>query len=417
MHDTTAISDQRKTSVWTQGRYLLGAFLGVSTGISSLYLYSLGPLMKPIAATYGWSRGEASLGPLVGILAAGLASPFMGRVMDRVGPTVVSVVGMIMLSACFAALGLFTGSLFGFLVLTALLMATSIGTSSLSYTRVLVEHFHRRRGAALAVAVMGSGVGAILIPYLLVPFVAAHGWRSAYLALAVVVAIAVIPVAVLIRGAAADTDRARLRRSREPVALMGIVRTRTFVLLGAVFFLASLAVVGTTVHFVPMLSDAGLPVAEVGKIGAILGFTILGARLFTGLLLDRFPAGRLTAALFCLSAAGMLAYAIGGIKAALPAAIATGLVVGAEVDLLGYLVARHFPPSAFGTAYGGIYGITNIGSAIGPAAIGLIYDHTHEYSVPMVVAAISLIFAALLALALDRPRLAPRYEADAPQDA
>ena len=53
MHDTTALSDQRNTTVWTQGRLLLGAFLGVSIGISSLYFYSLGPLMKPIAATYG----------------------------------------------------------------------------------------------------------------------------------------------------------------------------------------------------------------------------------------------------------------------------------------------------------------------------------------------------------------------------
>ncbi|WP_172842019.1 MFS transporter [Bradyrhizobium lablabi] len=279
--------------------------------------------MKPIAATYGWSRGQASLGPLVGILVGGLASP-------------------------------------------------SIGTSPLSYTRVLVEHFDRRRGAALAVAVMGTGVGAILIPYLLVPFVAAHGWRSAYLALAIVVAIAVTPVAVLIRGAAAETDRARLRRAREPVALMSVVRTRVFVLLGTLFFLASLAVFGTTVHFVPMLSDAGLPVAEVGKIGAILGFTILGGRLFTGLLLDRFPAGRVTAALFCLSAAGMLALSVGGVKAALPAAVAIGLGMGAEVDLLAYLIVRHFPPSAFGTAYGGIYGLLNIGAAIGPAAIGLI---------------------------------------------
>jgi MFS family permease len=417
MHDTTALSDQRNTTVWTQGRLLLGAFLGVSTGISSLYFYSLGPLMKPIAATYGWSRGEASLGPLVGILVGGLARPVIGRVMDRAGPTVVSVAGMIMLSACFAALGLFTGSLFGFLVLTGLLTATSIGTSPLSYTRVLVEHFHRRRGAALAVAVMGTGVGAILIPYLLVPFVAAHGWRSAYLALAIVVAIAVTPVAVLVRGAAADTERARLHRAREPVALMSIVRTRVFVLLGALFFLASLAVFGTTVHFVPMLSDAGLPVAEVGKIGAILGFTILGGRLFTGLLLDRFPADRVTAALFCLSAAAILALGLGGVKAALPAAVAIGLGMGAEVDLLAYLIARHFPPSAFGTAYGGIYGLLNIGAAIGPAAIGLIYDRTHGYSVPMVVAAISLIFAALLALALDRPRLAPRYEAAAPQHA
>jgi hypothetical protein len=64
MHDTTALSDQRNATVWAPGRLLLGAFFGVSTGISS----------QPIAATYGWSRGEASLGPLVGILVGGLAS-------------------------------------------------------------------------------------------------------------------------------------------------------------------------------------------------------------------------------------------------------------------------------------------------------------------------------------------------------
>lgn len=88
----------------------------------------------------------------------------------------------------------------------------------------------------------------------------------------------------------------------------------------------------------------------------------------------------MTAALFCLSAAGMLALGVGGVKAALPAAVAIGLGMGAEVDLLAYLIARHFPPSAFGTAYGGIYGLLNIGAAIGPAAIGLIYDpHTRIF--------------------------------------
>jgi MFS family permease len=417
MHGMPATSDYRKTTIWRQGRFLLGAFLGVSTGLSSLYFYSLGPLMKPIAATYGWSRGEASLGSLVGALVLALVSPFVGRIMDRVGPTVVSIVSMIMLSASFAALGLFVGSLFGFLALTALLTATSVGSSPLPYTRVLVEHFDRRRGVALAITVMGSGVGATLMPYLLVPFIASHGWRSAYFALATVVAIAIIPVAFLIRGATAKAEPERLHRIHKPAALRGIVRNRAFALLGGLYFLSSLAVFGTTVHFVPMLSDAGLPASVVGKIGATLGFTILGGRLFTGLLLDRFAAGRVAASLFCLSAAGMLALGIGGVEAALPAAVAIGLGMGAEVDLLGYLVARHFHPSVFGTAYGGIYAFLNLGAAIGPATIGLMYDHTHGYSVPMTVAAISLLLASLLALALDQPRLAQSYEAAAPERA
>jgi len=102
--------------------------------------------------------------------------------------------------------------------------------------------------------------------------------------------------------------------------------------------------------------------------------------------------------LFSGSAAGMLALAFAGTAAALPGAFAVGLGVGAEVDLIAYLVSRHFPPASYGAFYGGVYGAFLIGGAAGPALIGFLFDVSGSYSVPLVVSAALLGGAALLAL-------------------
>jgi MFS family permease len=64
---------------------LLGAVTGIAAGLSSLYFYSLGVFIKPLASEFGWSRAEVSLGALVGTLAAAAFSPLAGRAADRFG--------------------------------------------------------------------------------------------------------------------------------------------------------------------------------------------------------------------------------------------------------------------------------------------------------------------------------------------
>jgi MFS family permease len=98
-------------------------------------------------------------------------------------------------------------------------------------------------------------------------------------------------------------------------------------------------------------------------------------------------------------------------QACATAAIAIGLGMGAEVNLLSYLIARHFPSNAFGTAYGGVYALFLFGAGLGPAVIGLLYDRTGNYAFSLTLAAISLIAAALLAMNLDNERIAPRFKA------
>jgi len=43
-------------------RVLVGGFLGIGFGLSSLYFYSFGISIKPLAEGFGWSRGQGSFG-------------------------------------------------------------------------------------------------------------------------------------------------------------------------------------------------------------------------------------------------------------------------------------------------------------------------------------------------------------------
>lgn len=380
-------------------RVVAGSFLGVATGVSSLYFYSLAVFLKPVAATFGWSRGEASLAPLIGTLCAAAGAPLAGWLVDRIGPLRTAIVAMVVLAAVLAALGVLTRSYGSFLALTAVLALFTVGSTGLAYSRLIVARFDRHRGLALGLTMMGTGVGATLVPGLLVPFVAAHGWRAGYLVLAGVVVAALLPIVGLLRG---SDEGVRGRPARVPFS--AVVANPAFALLAGLFLLAAIGVFGTVVHFVAMLSDAGMSPAQAGRIAAVSGLAVLASRVVTGLALDRFPAGRVTAAILLVSAIGMALLAWGGMALAVPGALAIGAALGAEVDLLGYLTARHFAPAVYGAAYGAIYACFLVGGAIGPALTGYLFDLNSGYSVPLAVSAIFLVVAAVVALQIDKRR-------------
>jgi MFS family permease len=181
------------------------------------------------------------------------------------------------------------------------------------------------------------------------------------------------------------------------IPIATLVRSRAFRLLVALFFLAAVAILGTVVQFVPMLSDWGLTPAAAGGLAALIGVAAIGGRLVTGLLIDRFPAYAITALLFLAAAAGLLTLGLGGLRFAVPGALITGFAIGAEVDLIAFLVARHFAPLAYGKAYGAIYMSFLVGGAIGPAMSGFLNDATGSYTASLIAAAVVLAGSAAVA--------------------
>lgn len=372
-------------------RVLAGSLIGISIGFSSLYFYSLGVFIKPLAAEFGWTRGQASLGALVSAVCAAGMSPIIGRIVDRIGSFPVAIASIMMLSVGLIAHPMLISGLLSFLLVTVLFAVMTAGTGPLPYVRLTVASFVKNRGLALGMVLAGTGFGAILVPLLLVAYVATEGWRAGYLALAVVSAIGLPIVALLLRG------HKEVAASRaQPLAFAEIVGTPGFKSIAMMFLLAAIAILGAVVHFVPMLTDAGLDSAKVGRTAALIGVSAIFGRLFIGFLLDRLPYTFVAAGLFALAACGMGMMAFGGVDMAVPGAIITGIAVGGEVDLLAFLTARYFPAHAFGQANGILYAIFLIGAAIGPMLSAFLFDLSGSYSLSLSVATALLVQAALL---------------------
>lgn len=353
---------------------LAGSIIGIGAGISSLYFYSLGIFIKPLADAFGWSRATASLGALVGTFAAAAAMPLVGRLADRIGSLRLAIGSLLLLTLGFIAHAFLVAGLTSFLFLTAAINACAAGSSPLPYTRLTAAAFHRHRGLALGIILGGTGLGAMLIPALLTPYIASHGWRSGYLALALASAVAIFAIIpFLARAQEPATGKPA------PVALRRLVATKGFVPLGLLFFLAAAAILGTVVHFVPMLTDLGLSPVRAGGIAGLIGVAAIIGRLVIGWLIDRLSPNLVTGGVFVLAAVGLVTFASGGVALAVPGALITGLVIGAEVDLLAFHTARYFPRHAFGQANGLLYALFLIGGGIGPVLSGLLYDLTGGY--------------------------------------
>lgn len=380
-------------------RVVLGAFIGIGGGFASLYFYTAGLFIKPMAAEFGWTRGEASASAVSFMIGNTLALPVAGRLVDRYGEVPVAFLSGLALAIAFALLGFLTAGLASFLLLVLFLTVISAGSNAVSYNRLIVRKFHSRRGVALGLALTGTAMGAAAVPPFLAPFIAEHGWRPAYhlLALAALVLTAVAALILRERDAGPKAnDEASLVSWRE------ICSERAFYSISAMIFLSATAVLGTTLHIVPMLTDGGMNVAAAGATASALGISVIMGRVVAGYFLDRWDAGWVTWILLTLAGLGALLLWAGTPSLILPGAILIGFGVGTEGDLLAYLLGRRFPVSSFGSVYGMIFGVHAFGAGVGGMLAGAMFDLTGSYGTWLLFAAAALCVAGLIALLTER---------------
>jgi predicted MFS family arabinose efflux permease len=214
-----------------------------------------------------------------------------------------------------------------------------------------------------------------------------------------------------------STDRFRLARKsagQSPHAtpiLPGLtfreaIRDRSFQKLAVASLLVSMAVVGTAVHLVPILTLRGLSREAAAGVLSVLGIASALGKLGTGWLFDRMNARVIAAFCLALPAVPLLMLALTPEGQIVPLGLAVGSVallgfaIGAELSVTAYLTTRYVGLRAFGQNYAIISSIMATSSGVAPLVAGLIYDRTGGY-VPLLFGGIpAALIAALLILAL-----------------
>ena len=370
--------------------------VGIGVGVSSLPFYTQGLFIEAWIADFGWTRAQASLGILGSTLALAAVLPFIGSIVDRYGLVTPVMISLLGLSLAYVLLGMFVQSIATFVILAMLQAILGSASSPLAYTRAINAVFNKQRGLALGVALSGAGVAATFGPTLISNAIDAFGWRGAYYAMALftlVVGAVIILVLSRLNGAktAVNIDMEAANRD-----FLVAKASRTYWTIMAAIFCLSLGLGGLMIHFVPILLDVGFATNAAVKIAGVIGIAVVLGRLLVGFAVDRIFAPRVAIAILLACISGVLALALLGSVVAVPAAFVIGFSVGAEVDLIGYLVARYFGMHAYGQIYGRQYSTFLIVTGLSPVILGAVRDATGTYTASLFTAAAFMVISAAL---------------------
>ena len=380
---------------------------GLLVGAGSILIFSFGVFLKPVTAELGISRGDLSAGLGISAWFVALACPAIGWLIDRFGTRRVMIPGVLLFALAVASFGLMQAKpLYMIYVIFCVAGFISGVQTPIPYAAVVTHWFDRERGIALGVATAGVGLGVALIPQLAALLIRHFGWRDAYFGLGVaVVVLAWVPVAIFVRDPPWITER-RVSAAASSESLPGIdtgsaLKSATFWLLSVAFFLGVMAINGTIVHIVALLTDRGIPLQIATGALSIAGIAIIVGRMICGWCLDRFWGPYVASCFFVLPMAGIALLGSGwAYPVPLVGAALCGAGIGAEIDLMAFFISRYFGLKAYGKIYGLMFLIFNIGTGLGPALSGRAFDMFHSYKQIFAVYEVALAITCVLLIRL-----------------
>jgi MFS family permease len=398
---------------------VLAAAVGLFWG-APITVFSFSVFLKPLMHDFHAGRGQISLGYTLGAIAGAVSAPTVGWFLDRYGARKVILPATAMFGCVLLLAKTVSASIWQFYLFYVSLGLLVHGVGPVPYGSVISRWFDRRRGLALGLMMFGIGSGAMVMPSVSQRLITSFGWRNSYAILGCAVLLISIPtvaaflkekpqdLALLPDGALAATSGTSIERTAPGLRAHEARRSHAFWLMVSAFFLVSASVQGCVLHVAAILSDRGLSLQTAAFGSSLLGAALLMGRVGTGYLLDRFFAPHLAAVFFGGAAAGIgLLWMSNSTAMVLMGAFLVGMGLGAEVDIIAYLVSRYFGLRFFGEIYGFAFGAFLLAGALGPLVMGAGFDLTGSYSPPLAVLFISASLAAVLMTQLGPYRYRP----------
>lgn len=390
-----------------QWRPLAAASLGSAVSLP-LFAYTNSAFAPHLIKEFGWSKAQFALVGLA-TLSTLLILPLIGRFTDRFGVRKVAVLGTVLVPLCFLAYSRMGGSFTSYVAIFIAILALGSMTGPMVYSRLVVEHFSRAKGLALTVVNSAPSLLAMILVPLLNISILQHGWRASYLLLgAVVLVISIVAILLIPRRTSSATieQAAALETLPAAEAFRVILRSKVFWLILAGMMLC---LIQTQLHASQMnlmLIDNGLSTQQAAGIVSIYALSTIVGRIGCGLALDRFSTPVVTFVSMILPALGffLLATDLDTYPVIVLAMCLAGLSMGAESDLLGFLVARYFSMRIYATTLSLLFSVSFLSSAFGSLLISASLQRYGTFGPFLYGIAASIFVGSLLFLFLPRGR-------------
>ena len=386
----------------------------MALGAPTFLIYSFGVFIEPLSEGLQTGRGAVSLALSIGLLGNLVAGPLIGVLSDRYGARRMVLIGVVALALVLAGFSL-VQTVFHLYIASVLLVFLGAGTGPITYTKIIAAWFNKRRGLALGIALIGIGVGGALAPIVSQALIGEYGWRGAYKYLGLIVFLVSFPPLFFIlrdrppkalnQTSTAQTTVQDASSAEDGLSVRQAIRTKEFWLLAVGFLIVAMGNSGGLVHLPPLLTDAGLTPERAALYAGLMGVGVTIGRAVGGYLLDIFHAPYVA---ICFLIGPFIAYSYfqSGIDPnwAFVPVLLFGIGIGAEFDVIPFLVTRYFGLKNFGVIYGINISTFSIGTGLGPAIMGFGYDKYGNYDTSIMVSMGALIVGSILISRLGKYR-------------
>ena len=252
--------------------------------------FTIGLTLKPMANDLVWSRTTLSLMVTVFMVVSAVVLPVIGRLVDRYNPKVILVLALLVSSTSIALMGLIQTPFQAILLYGVIFALSNAGTSVAPIGVLISRWFPERLGLANSIAISGMGVGQLVIILLLTAQLDVIGWRGAFILLAGLGLVLIVPLMFLGVPTTAhqqvDQSSGGMHNSRGGVSTA--VCTHVFWMLIVIYAICGGQDFFVATHVVAFASDQGLTSSMAGNLFALMGLFGLFGVLATGFLTDRY---------------------------------------------------------------------------------------------------------------------------------
>jgi MFS family permease len=382
--------------------------------MTGFFTYGFPLLVDPVQREFDASVTQVQLGLSAGSLVGAVLAPVFGPLADRWSARGMILIGAVALIASLLLMSISTSVVWFSVVMATLISCANLLLGPITGSTIVSRWFAEARGRALGVAATGTSAGGAIIPLLFGSWIVSMGWRGALQALAVCVAILVVPLFVFAvkddpsqaglfpDGAdSAPPATAASAAASRPWTTTEVLRSRSYWLISCSLGLLFVAYVGLLANLHKYATTLGVEVDSASLLISLIAVSGFVGKLIFGWAADRMS---LRAGLWTAQALAATGVALFSLEPEFPvmlvAAVFMGLAAGGMLPVWGAMVAAAFGTASYGRVMGLIMPVISLFTFPGPILAATSMDVTGSYQLALRGFVVAIVAASILLVPL-----------------
>jgi len=332
-----------------------------------------------LQAEFHATRADVSLSYTTTMLGFGAGAILFGRMIDTRGAFVTMVLASLLLSAGYAAAAL-APDLWSFAAAQGLLIGFGSAATFIPLVADTSHWFKKSRGLAMGICASGNYIGGAAWPKLTDVLIQSYDWRTAYLIVAAVCLIGMLPLCLVLRPRSPDHGAGTAGAAPHSARSLGLAPNGLQLWLGIAGIGCCVAMAMPQVHIVAYCVDLGYGSARGAEMLAIMTLPAILSRVGSGWLADRIGGLRTLLLGSTAQAVSLFGYLVAdGLVSLFVVSALFGLFQGGIIPSYGVVVREYYSPREAGARMGIAICATIFGMALGGWMGGALFDLTGSY--------------------------------------